>query len=297
MDDNNVKFFESRRVRTVWDEEKEEWLFSVVDVVSILTNQPTQRGASNYWAKLKERLNAEGANELLTNCQQLKMLAEDGKMRLTDVADTKGILRIIQSVPSPKAEPFKIWLATVGADRIDEAFNPEIAIDRALATYLKKGYSREWINQRLQAIQVRKELVDEWSDRGVKQGVEFAILTDEITKAWANLTIRQYKNLKGLKKEGLRDNMTTLELVLNMLGEATTTAISKKEKPNTFEENREVAKRGGSAAGVARQAVEAQTGEPVITSKKAVDFTQLITNVIEYKVEDKDDKNKDEHKE
>jgi len=297
VDDNNVKFFESRRVRTVWDEEKEEWLFSVVDVVSILTNQPTQRGASNYWAKLKERLNAEGANELLTNCQQLKMLAEDGKMRLTDVADTKGILRIIQSVPSPKAEPFKIWLATVGADRIDEAFNPEIAIDRALATYLKKGYSREWINQRLQAIQVRKELVDEWSDRGVKQGVEFAILTDEITKAWANLTIRQYKNLKGLKKEGLRDNMTTLELVLNMLGEATTTAISKKEKPNTFEENREVAKRGGSAAGVARQAVEAQTGEPVITSKKAVDFTQLITNVIEYKVEDKDDKNKDEHKE
>jgi hypothetical protein len=283
MADKNIKLFESRRIRTVWDEEKEEWYFSVVDVVGVLTDQPTQRGASNYWAKMKERLNAEGASELLTNCQQLKMLAEDGKMRLTDVADTNGILRIIQSIPSPKAEPFKLWLATVGAERIDETVDPEIAIDRALATYLRKGYSREWINQRLQAIQVRKELADEWSDRGVKQGAEYAILTDEISKAWSGLTTRQYKNFKGLKKESLRDNITTLELVLNMLAEATTTEISKKEKPETFEENRKIAKEGGSIAGNARKAIEKRTGKPVITSKKAVDFSQIITGALENK--------------
>ncbi len=280
MDDNNVKLFESKRIRTAWDEEKQEWYFSVVDVVGILTDQPTQRGASNYWRKLKQRLNEEGS-QLVTNCHQLKMQAADGKYYNTDVADTKGILRVIQSIPSPKAEPFKIWLAKVGAERIDETIDPEIAIDRALTIYLKKGYSREWINQRLQAIQVRKELADEWADRGVKHGSEYAILTDEISKAWAGMTTRQYKNFKGLKKESLRDNMTTLELVLNMLGEATTTAISKKEKPDTFEKNRDIAKRGGSVAGVARQAAEAQTGEPVISSKKAVDFARVLTGVID----------------
>jgi len=290
MDDNNVKLFENRRIRTAWDEEEQEWFFSVVDVVGILTDQPTQRGASNYWAKLKERLNAEGASELLTNCQQLKMLAEDGKMRLTDVADTKGILRIIQSIPSPKAEPFKQWLAVVGAERIDETIDPELTIDRALATYLRKGYSREWINQRLQAIQVRKDLTDEWENRGVKQGGEYAILTDDITKAWAGLTTRQYKSFKGLTKENLRDNMSMLELTLNQLAEATTTAISKKERPHTFEENRQVAKSGGEVAGNARRDIEKRTGEPVITPKKAVDFARLLTDVID--VKDDEDKEK-----
>lgn len=205
MDDNNkIQLFEDKRVRTAWDEEAEEWLFSVVDVVGVLTDQPTQRSASNYWAKLKERLNEEGANQLLTNCQQLKLKAADGKHYNTDVADTEQLLRIIQSIPSPKAEPFKLWLAQVGRERIEETIDPEITIDRALVTYLKKGYTREWINQRLQAIQVRKELTDEWDDRGVKQGTEYAILTDEISKAWSGMTTRQYKRLKGLKKENLR---------------------------------------------------------------------------------------------
>jgi hypothetical protein len=275
--------FENKRVRTVWDEEKQEWLFSIVDVIGVLTDQPTHRGASNYWRKLKQRLNEEGS-ELVTNCHQLKMQATDGKYYNTDVANTEQILRIIQSIPSPKAEPFKLWLASVGNDRINETIDPELTIDRALATYLRKGYSREWINQRLQAIQVRKELADEWENRGVKRGSEFAILTDEISKAWSGMTTRQYKNLKGLKKEGLRDNMTTLELVLNMLAEATTTVISKKQKPQTFEENKRVAREGGEVAGDARQAVEKRTGEPVITSKNAVDFSQLITDVSEYKV-------------
>jgi hypothetical protein len=282
MDDKNIKLFEDKRVRTVWDEAKEEWFFSVVDVISILTEQPGYRGATKYWNTTKTRLIEEGS-QLSTNCRQLKMKAQDGKMRLTDVADTEQLLRIIQSIPSPRAEPFKLWLAAVGKERIDETINPELTIDRALATYLKKGYSREWINQRLQAIQVRKELADEWEDRGIKKGLEYAILTDEISKAWSGMTTRQYKNLKGLTKEGLRDNMTTLELVLNMLAEATITSISKKEKPQTFEENKQVAKRGGHAAGVARKAVEDQTGEPVITSKKAVDFAKLITDVIETK--------------
>jgi prophage antirepressor-like protein len=283
MDDKNIQLFENKRIRTAWDEEKQEWYFSIVDVVGVLTDQPTQRNASTYWAVMKNRLKEEGANELLTNCKQLKMLAEDGKMRQTDVADTEQILRIIQSIPSPKAEPFKLWLASVGKDRIDETIDPELTIDRALATYLKKGYSREWINQRLQAIQVRKELTDEWENRGVKQGGEYAILTDEITKAWAGMNTRQYKNLKGLKKESLRDNMSTLELVLNMLAEATTTEISKEEKPNTFEKNKAVAKRGGSVAGNARKDIEAQTGKPVITAKKAVDFARLLSDVIEEK--------------
>ncbi|MCL2643407.1 MAG: hypothetical protein FWD52_07880 [Candidatus Bathyarchaeota archaeon] len=296
MNDKNIKRFENKRVRTTWDEEKEEWYFSIVDVVSVLTNQPTPRNASTYWAVMKNRLKDEGANELLTNCKQLKMLAEDGKMRLTDVADTEQILRIIQSIPSPKAEPFKVWLATVGAERIDETFNPEIAIERAFATYLRKGYSKDWINQRILTLRVRNELISEWDERGVKEGKEYAILTDEISKAWSGMTTRQYKTFKGLRKENLRDNMTTLELVLNMLAEATTTEISKEQKPQTFEENKQIARSGGEVAGIARQETEKRTGKPVITSKKAVDFTQLFTDVIEYTIEDKDSKNKDENK-
>lgn len=233
------KLFEDQAIRTAWDEEQEEWYFSIVDVVAVLTEQKTPSSASTYWAVLKKRLKNEGANELLTNCKQLKMTATDGKKRLTDVANTEQLLRIIQSIPSPKAEPFKQWLAQVGRERIEETIDPELTIDRALETYLKKGYTREWINQRLQAIQVRKELTDERKDRGVKQGKEFAILTDEITRAWAGLSTRQYKNLKGLKKENLRDNMTTLELVLNMLAEATTTELSKTTKPATFSEDKQ----------------------------------------------------------
>ncbi|MDR0318458.1 MAG: Bro-N domain-containing protein [Nitrososphaerota archaeon] len=291
MDGKNVKLFENKRVRTVWDEAKEEWFFSVVDVVSILTEQPDYRGATKYWNTTKTRLIEEGS-QLSTNCRQLKMKAQDGKMRLTDVADTEQILRIIQSIPSPKAEPFKLWLASVGKERIDETIDPELMIDRALTTYLRKGYSREWINQRLQAIQVRKELADEWADRGVRQGLEYAILTDEISKAWSGMTTRQYKNLKGLQKENLRDNMSMLELTLNQLAEVTTTAISKKQKPQTFEENKAVARSGGEVAGIARCEAEKRTGEPVITSKKAVDFARLLTDVIEYKV-DKDGENKE----
>lgn len=289
MDENNkIQLFEDKRIRTAWNEEEQEWYFSVVDVVSILTDQATPRSASTYWAVLKKRLIEEGA-QLLTNCKQLKMKAADGKKRLTDVANTEQLLRIIQSIPSPKAEPFKMWLAQVGRERIEETIDPELTIDRALVTYLKKGYTREWINQRLQAIQVRKELTDEWDDRGVKQGHEYAILTDEITKAWSGMTTRQYKQLKGLKKENLRDNMSTLELVLNMLAEATTTEISRTTEPQTFEENRQVARRGGRIAGNTRKEIEADTGKPVITKKNAVDFSRLISDVIE--VSDKDDKN------
>jgi hypothetical protein len=272
--------FEDTRIRTAWDAEAEEWYFSIVDTVAVLTDQGTPRAASNYWAKLKERLNAEGS-QLLTNCQQLKMVAADGKQRLTDVANTEQLLRIIQSIPSPKAEPFKMWLASVGRERIEETIDPEISIDRALTTYLKKGYSREWINQRLQAIQVRKELADEWDNRGVKKGFEYAILTDEISKAWSGMTTREYKSLKSLTKENLRDNMTTLELVLNMLAEATTTEISKVQEPETFAENKEVAKSGGEIAGGARLAVEAVTGKPVITEKNSMDFSQLMSDIVE----------------
>ena len=260
---------------------KEEWYFSIVDVVAVLTDQPDARHASTYWAVLKKRLNDEGAGQLLTNCKQLKMTAADGKKRLTDVADTELLLRIIQSIPSPKAEPFKLWLAQVGQERIEETIDPELTIDRALETYLKKGYSREWINQRLQAIQVRKELTDEWDARGVQMGKEYAILTDEITKAWSGMNTRQYKNLKGLKKENLRDNMTTLELVLNMLAEATTTEISKQKAPEGLRENVEVARSGGKIAGDARKAIEQQTGVPVITSQNAAQLNQVVTNLIE----------------
>ena len=278
---DKIQLFEDKRIRTAWDEEKEEWYFSVVDVVAVLTDQPDARHASTYWAVLKKRLNNEGAGQLLTNCKQLKMRATDGKMRLTDVASTEQLLRIIQSIPSPKAEPFKLWLAQVGRERIEETIDPELTIDRALETYLKKGYSREWINQRLQAIQVRKELTDEGDARGVQKGVEYAILTDEITKAWSGMNTRQYKNLKGLKKENLRDNMTTLELVLNMLAEATTTEISKQKSPGTFSENLAVAREGGEAAGIARKAVEERTGVPVITAKNAAQLNQVVTDLLE----------------
>lgn len=277
---DNIQIFEDKRIRTAWDEEREEWYFSVVDVVAVLTEQTNQRGASNYWAKLKQRLKAEGA-ELLTNCQQLKMTALDGKQRMTDVADTEQLLRIIQSIPSLKAEPFKLWLAQVGRERIEETIDPELTIERALETYLKKGYSREWINQRLQAIQVRKELTDEWDTRGVQKGVEYAILTDEISRAWSGMSTRQYKNLKGLKKENLRDNMTTLELVLNMLAEATTTEISKQKAPETFSANVEVARAGGKVAGDARRAIEAQTGTSVITSKNVAQLNQIVIHLLE----------------
>ena len=279
---DQIQLFENKRIRTAWDAEKEEWYFSIVDVVAVLTDQPDQRGASNYWAKLKQRLKEEGADQLLTNCQQLKLKSpKDGKRYNTDVADTEQLLRIIQSIPSPKAEPFKLWLAQVGRERIEETIDPELTIDRALETYLKKGYSREWINQRLQAIQVRKELTDEWDARGVQKGVEYAILTDEITKAWSGMNTRQYKNLKGLKKENLRDNMTTLELVLNMLAEATTTEISKQKAPEGLRENVEVARSGGKVAGDARKAIEQQTGVPVITSKNAAQLNQVVTSLIE----------------
>ena len=278
--DDRIQLFENKRIRTAWDAEKEEWFFSIVDVVAVLTDQPDQRHAAKYWSVLKTRLKKEGS-ELTTKCSQLKMRSADGKRYNTDVADTEQLLRIIQSIPSPKAEPFKLWLAQVGRERIEETIDPELTIDRALETYLKKGYSREWINQRLQAIQVRKELTDEWDARGVQKGVEYAILTDEITKAWSGMNTRQYKNLKGLKKENLRDNMTTLELVLNMLAEATTTEISKQKAPATFSENLSVAREGGEAAGIARKAVEERTGVPVITAKNAAQLNQVVTNLIE----------------
>ena len=265
---DKIQLFEDKRIRTAWDEEKEEWYFSIVDVVAVLTDQPDQRHAAKYWSVLKTRLKKEGS-ELTTNCSQLKMRSADGKRYNTDVADTEQLLRIIQSIPSPKAEPFKLWLAQVGRERIEETIDPELTIDRALETYLKKGYSREWINQRLQAIQVRKELTDEWDARGVQKGVEYAILTDEISRAWSGMSTRQYKNLKGLKKENLRDNMTTLELVLNMLAEATTTQFSRDRKPTTFQENLAVAKAGGQVAGRTRKDIESQSDTPVITSKNA----------------------------
>ena len=279
---DKIQLFEDKRIRTAWDEEKEEWYFSIVDVVAVLTDQPDQRGASNYWAKLKQRLKEEGADQLLTNCQQLKMKSpKDGKRYNTDVADTEQLLRIVQSIPSPKAEPFRAWLAQVGRERIEETIDPELTIERALETYLKKGYTREWINQRLQAIQVRKELTDEWDARGVQKGVEYAILTDEISRAWSGMSTRQYKNLKGLKKENLRDNMTTLELVLNMLAEATTTQFSKDRKPTTFQENLEVAKAGGQVAGRTRKDIESQSNTPVISSKNAAQLNQVVTDLLE----------------
>lgn len=274
---DKIQLFEDKRIRTAWDEEKEEWYFSIVDVVAVLTDSPNPQ---TYWRVLKKRLKDEG-NETVTSCNALKMTAADGKRRLTDVADTEQLLRIILSIPSPKAEPFKLWLAQVGRERIEETIDPELTIDRALETYLKKGYTREWINQRLQAIQVRKELTDEWDARGVQKGVEYAILTDEISRAWSGMSTRQYKNLKGLKKENLRDNMTTLELVLNMLAEATTTQFSKDRKPTTFQENLAVAKAGGQVAGRTRKDIESQSNMPVISPKNAVQLNQVITDLLE----------------
>ena len=273
----SIRFFNNREVRAAWDDSANQWLFSIADIVGVLTESVNPR---KYWSVLKTRLKKEGS-ELTTKCSQLKMRSADGKRYNTDVADTEQLLRIIQSIPSPKAEPFKLWLAQVGRERIEETIDPELTIDRALETYLRKGYSREWINQRLQAIQVRKELTDEWDVRGVQKGVEYAILTDEITKAWSGMNTRQYKNLKGLKKENLRDNMTTLELVLNMLAEATTTEISRQKAPEGLRENVEVARSGGKVAGDARKAIERQTGVPVITSKSAAQLNQVVSNLIE----------------
>ena len=276
--EDKIQLFENKRIRTAWDAEREEWYFSIVDVCEVFSGTDNPR---RYWSDLKRKLKSEGSVELYEKIVQLKMTAPDGKKRLTDVANTEQLLRIIQSIPSPKAEPFKLWLAQIGRERIEETIDPELTIDRALETYLRKGYSHEWINQRLQAIQVRKELTDEWDARGVQKGVEYAILTDEITKAWSGMNTRQYKNLKGLKKENLRDNMTTLELVLNMLAEATTTEISRQKAPEGLRENVEVARSGGKVAGDARKAIERQTGVPVITSKSAAQLNQVVSNLIE----------------
>ena len=277
-DNGSIQLFEDQKIRTAWDAEKEEWYFSIIDVISVLTDTANPR---RYWSDLKRKLKIEGAVEVYEKIVQLKLLSPDGKKRLTDVANTEQLLRIIQSIPSPKAEPFKAWLAMVGKERIEETIDPEQAIDRALDTYLKKGYSEEWIHQRLLAIRIRNELTDEWKKRGVQKGKEYAILTDEISRAWSGMTTGQYKRLKGLTKENLRDNMTDLELVLTMLAEASTTDISKTAKPQTFEENKQVAKRGGKVAGIARQALEAETGKPVITEKNAFDFQQLVTDIVE----------------
>lgn len=277
---DKLQLFEDKRIRTAWDEEKEEWFFSVVDVVGVLIDASDYQTARNYWKVTKKRLVDEGF-EPVTSCNQLKMTAADGKQRLTDVADTEQLLRIIQSIPSPKAEPFKLWLAQVGRERIEETIDPEQAIDRALETYLKKGYSPDWVHQRLLAIRIRNELTDEWQKRGVEKGREFAILTDEISRAWSGMTTRQYKKLKGLKKENLRDNMSDLELVLNMLAEASTRDISQKERPDGFAESRKVAHRGGKVARTARKALEAETGEPVVTAQSAAQLNQVVVDILE----------------
>ena len=272
---NEIKIFEGNQIRSVWDNVKEEWYFSVVEVVGTLTES---KDPGAYWRKLKQRLKEEGS-EVVTFCHGLKLKAADGKMRESDVADMQGIFRIIQSVPSPKAEPFKMWLAEVGKERLDEIVDPELTIERALETYLRKGYSREWINQRLQAIQVRKELTDSWQEHGVKEGLEYAILTNEISKAWSGMTTREYKDFKGLKKQNLRDNMSTTELILNMLAETATKDIANASNPQGLKENKKVAKRGGNVAKVAKETLEQETGKPVITTKNAIDFGRLISDV------------------
>lgn len=270
MSEEKLQLYGGQKVRSVWDDLREEWWFSVVDVIGVLTEQEDTRKATFYWSKLKERLKDEGVDELLTNCQQLKMVSpKDGKKYKTDVMNTEQLLRLVQSVPSKKAEPFKLWLAKVGNERINETIDPELAMNRAMETYLKKGYSEEWIRQRLMSIKVRNDLTNEWRNRGVKKGLEYAILTDEISKAWSGMTTKEYKNYKGLKKENLRDNMSDLELVLTMLSEATTTEIEKQQDPKTFEEHKDAAKSGGEAAGIARKAVEERTGRKVITSNNA----------------------------
>ena len=276
---DDVKIFEGSQIRSVWDNEREEWYFSVVDVIGSLTESNNPR---DYWYRVKKRMSEEERSELSTFCRQLKLKSTDGKSYKTDVADMQGIFRIIQSVPSPKAEPFKMWLAEVGKERIDEIIDPELTIDRALESYARKGYSREWINQRLQAIQVRKELTDTWQDHGVKVGNEYAILTNEISKAWSGMTTREYKDFKGLKKENLRDNMSTTELILNMLAETATKDIAEATNPQGLEENKQVAQDGGSIAGDARKSIEARTGKPVITSKNAIDLGRLISDVVKH---------------
>ena len=276
---DDVKMFEGSQIRSVWDNEREEWYFSVVDVIGSLTESNNPR---DYWYRVKKRMSEEERSELSTFCRQLKLKSTDGKSYKTDVADMQGIFRIIQSVPSPKAEPFKMWLAEVGKERIDEIIDPELTIDRALEGYARKGYSREWINQRLQAIQVRKELTDTWQDHGVKAGNEYAILTNEISKAWSGMTTREYKNFKGLKKENLRDNMSTTELILNMLAETATKDIAEATNPQGLDENKKAAQDGGSIAGDARKSIEARTGKPVITSKNAIDLGRLISDVVKH---------------
>ena len=276
---DDVKMFEGSQIRSVWDNEREEWYFSIIDVIASLTESSNPR---DYWYRVKKRMSEEERSELSTFCRQLKLKSTDGKSYKTDVADMQGIFRIIQSVPSPKAEPFKLWLAEVGKERIDEIIDPEITIDRALESYARKGYSREWINQRLQAIQVRKELTDTWQDHGVKAGNEYAILTNEISKAWSGMTTREYKDFKGLKKENLRDNMSTTELILNMLAETATKDIAEAKNPQGLEENKKVAQDGGSIAGDARKSIEARTGKPVITSKNAIDLGRLISDVVKH---------------
>ena len=276
---DDVKMFEGSQIRSVWDNEREEWYFSVVDVIGSLTESNNPR---DYWYRVKKRMSEEERSELSTFCRQLKLKSTDGKSYKTDVADMQGIFRIIQSVPSPKAEPFKMWLAEVGKERIDEIIDPELTIDRALEGYARKGYSREWINQRLQAIQVRKELTDTWQDHGVKAGNEYAILTNEISKAWSGMTTREYKDFKGLKKENLRDNMSTTELILNMLAETATKDIAEATNPQGLDENKQVAQDGGSIAGDARKSIEARTGKPVITSKNAIDLGRLISDVVKH---------------
>jgi BRO family, N-terminal domain len=264
-EETRIKLFEQKQIRSIWNEEEEKWYFSVIDVIQVLTDSERPR---KYWSDLKSKLKKEGS-ELSEKIGQLKMQAEDGKMRITDIVDTEQLFRLIQSIPSPKAEPFKLWIAKVARERIDEIEDPEIGIDRLIETYLKKGYSKEWINQRLKSIEVRKELTDEWENRGVKKGQEYAILTDEITKAWSGFSVKEYKNHKDLKKENLRDNMTNLELVLNMLAEATTTEISKEKKPKSFEENKIIAKQGGTIAGNTRKAIEEKTGKKVVSAVSA----------------------------
>ena len=276
---DDVKIFEGSQIRSVWDNEREEWYFSVVDVIGSLTESNNPR---DYWYRVTKRMSEEERSELSTFCRQLKLKSTDGKSYKTDVADMQGIFRIIQSVPSPKAEPFKMWLAEVGKERIDEIIDPELTIDRALEGYARKGYSREWINQRLQAIQVRKELTDTWQDHGVKAGNEYAILTNEISKAWSGMTTREYKDFKGLKKENLRDNMSTTELILNMLAETATKDIAEATNPQGLEENKKAAQDGGSIAGDARKSIEARTGKPVITSKNAIDLGRLISDVVKH---------------
>ena len=292
----SLQLFEDQPIRSAWGEDAEEWYFSIVDVVGVLTEQPDARHASTYWAVLKKRLNEEGASELLTNCKQLRLKASDGKRRATDVANTEQLLRIIQSIPSKKAEPFKLWLAQVGRERIEETLDPELIVERLVTTYERKGYTREWINQRLQAISARKELTDEWKDRGVRQGKEYAILTDELTHAWSGMTTRQYKTLKGLKKESLRDNMSTTELTLNQLAEVATRELSQQEQPVGFEQSKRVAQAGGSVAGNARKDLEQRLGRPVITSQNAAQLNHVITQMIEASVatvDESDEKNEE----